>query len=71
MFNTDLDALIPMLCITLTALATMGTEAFRDRSERLPIDNDLSSPFEGQGAISSSRSSKRASRQRPSSSCPL
>src|SRR5688572_32478229 len=37
MFNTDLDALIPMLCITLTALATMGTEAFRGRSERLPI----------------------------------
>src|SRR5688500_4948453 len=37
MFNTDLDALIPMLCITLTALATMGTEAFRGRNERLPI----------------------------------
>ena len=37
MFNTDLDALVPMLCITLTALATMGTEAFRGRSERLPI----------------------------------
>jgi NADH-quinone oxidoreductase subunit N len=37
MFNTELDALIPMLCITLTALATMGTEAFRGRSERLPI----------------------------------
>src|SRR6186997_1707181 len=37
MFNTDLDALIPMLCVTLTALATMGTEAFRGRSERLPI----------------------------------
>ena len=37
MFNTDLDALIPMLCITLTALATMGTEAFRGRDEQLPI----------------------------------
>jgi NADH-quinone oxidoreductase subunit N len=37
MFNTDLDALVPMLCITLTALATMGTEAFRGRNERLPI----------------------------------
>src|ERR671910_2376498 len=37
MFNTDLDALVPMLCVTLTALATMGTEAFRGRNERLPI----------------------------------
>jgi NADH-quinone oxidoreductase subunit N len=37
MFNTDLDALVPMLCITLTALATMGTEAFRGRNEKLPI----------------------------------
>src|SRR5688572_32277772 len=37
MFNTDLDALVPMLCITLTALATMGTEAFRGRDEKLPI----------------------------------
>ena len=37
MFNSDLDALVPMLCVTLTALATMGTEAFRGRNERLPI----------------------------------
>jgi NADH-quinone oxidoreductase subunit N len=37
MFNTDLDALVPMLCITLTALATLGTEAFRGRDERLPM----------------------------------
>jgi NADH-quinone oxidoreductase subunit N len=37
MFNTDLDALVPMLCVTLTALATMGTEAFRGTNERLPI----------------------------------
>ena len=37
MFNTDLDALVPMLCVTLTALATMGTEAFRKPKERLPI----------------------------------
>ena len=37
MFNSELDALVPMLCITLTALATMGTEAFRGRHERLPI----------------------------------
>src|SRR5687767_179891 len=37
MFNSDLDALVPMLCVTLTALATMGTEAYRGRNERLPI----------------------------------
>jgi NADH-quinone oxidoreductase subunit N len=37
MFNSDIDALVPMLCITLTALATMGTEAFRGRNEKLPI----------------------------------
>ncbi len=37
MFNTNLAALIPMLCITLTALATMATEAFRGRDEKLPI----------------------------------
>jgi NADH-quinone oxidoreductase subunit N len=37
MFNTDIDALVPMLCVTLTALATMGTEAFRGKNERLPI----------------------------------
>jgi NADH-quinone oxidoreductase subunit N len=37
MFNTDLDALVPMLCVTLAALATMGAEAFRERDERWPI----------------------------------
>jgi NADH-quinone oxidoreductase subunit N len=37
MFNTDLDALVPMLCVTLAALATMGAEAFRGRDERWPI----------------------------------
>ena len=37
MFNSDLDALVPMLCVTLTALATMGTEAFRGKNEKLPI----------------------------------
>jgi NADH-quinone oxidoreductase subunit N len=37
MFNSDLDPLVPMLCVTLTALATMGTEAFRGKNERLPI----------------------------------
>ncbi len=35
--NTDLDALVPMLCVTLAALATMGAEAFRPRDERWPI----------------------------------
>src|SRR5688572_33279071 len=37
MFNSDLDPLVPMLCVTLTALATMGTEAFRGKNERRPI----------------------------------
>ena len=37
MFNTDLDALVPMLCVTLAALATMGAEAFRRKDERWPI----------------------------------
>jgi NADH-quinone oxidoreductase subunit N len=37
MLNTDLDALIPMLCITLAALATLGAEAFRGRGERMPL----------------------------------
>jgi NADH-quinone oxidoreductase subunit N len=32
-----LDALIPMLCVTLGALASMGAEAFRARGERMPI----------------------------------
>ncbi len=29
MFNTQLDAIVPMLCVTLAALASMGAEAFR------------------------------------------
>ena len=37
MLNTELDALIPMLCVTLAALATMGAEAFRGRGERMPL----------------------------------
>jgi len=28
MFNTDLDAIVPMLCVTLAALAAMGAEDF-------------------------------------------
>src|ERR1700712_3072434 len=37
MFNTDLDAVVPMLCVTLAALAAMAAEAFRGRGERMPI----------------------------------
>ena len=37
MFNTDLDAIVPMLCVTLAALASMGAEAFRKPGEKMPI----------------------------------
>jgi NADH-quinone oxidoreductase subunit N len=37
MFNTNLDAIVPMLCVTLAALASMGAEAFRKPGERMPI----------------------------------
>jgi NADH-quinone oxidoreductase subunit N len=37
MFNTDLDAIVPMLCVTLAALAAMAAEAFRGRGERMPV----------------------------------
>src|SRR4051794_8296199 len=37
MFNTDLDAIIPMLCVTVVALGTMIAEAFRRPGERLPM----------------------------------
>src|SRR5687767_5687679 len=37
MFNTDLDAIVPMLCVTLAALAAMGAEAFRRPGERMAI----------------------------------
>jgi NADH:ubiquinone oxidoreductase subunit 2 (subunit N) len=37
MFNTQLDAIVPMLCVTLAALASMGAEALRGRDERMPI----------------------------------
>ena len=37
MSNTDLDAIVPMLCVTLAALVTMIAEAFRGRGERMPI----------------------------------
>jgi NADH-quinone oxidoreductase subunit N len=37
MFNTDLDAIVPMLCVTLAALASMAAEAFRKPGEKMPI----------------------------------
>ena len=37
MFGAELDAIVPMLCVTLAALASMGAEAFRSKDERLPI----------------------------------
>jgi len=37
MFNTNLDAIVPMLCVTLAGLAAMAAEAFRSRGERMPI----------------------------------
>jgi NADH-quinone oxidoreductase subunit N len=39
-FNLDaanLDAIVPMLCVTLAALAAMGAEAFRRRDEPAPV----------------------------------
>jgi len=37
MFNTQLDAIVPMLCVTLAALASMGAEALRRPGEKTPI----------------------------------
>jgi NADH-quinone oxidoreductase subunit N len=37
MFNSSFDAVVPMLCVTLAALAAMGAEAFRGRDEKMPI----------------------------------
>src|SRR5690242_2452213 len=37
MFNADLAAIVPMLCVTLAALASMGAEAFRDPGDRWPM----------------------------------
>src|ERR1044071_8375725 len=35
--NSSLDAIVPMLCVTLAALAVMGAEAFRGRDENMPL----------------------------------
>ncbi len=37
MFNSSFDAIVPMLCVALAALAAMGAEAFRSPGERMPI----------------------------------
>jgi len=37
MFNSSFDAVVPMLCVTLAALAVMGAEAFRSKGESLPV----------------------------------
>src|SRR5688500_9808500 len=37
MFAPSLDAIVPMLCVTLSALAVMIAESFRGKDERMPI----------------------------------
>ncbi|HEX5109280.1 MAG TPA: NADH-quinone oxidoreductase subunit N [Vicinamibacterales bacterium] len=37
MLNTDIDAIVPMLCVTLAGLVTMIAEAFRRPGERMPM----------------------------------
>lgn len=37
MLNSSLDAIAPMLCVTLGALAAMAAEAFRRKGEEMPI----------------------------------
>ena len=37
MGSSSLDAVVPMLCVILAALAVMGAEAFRGRGESLPL----------------------------------
>ena len=37
MFNSAFDAIVPMLCVTLAALAVMAAEAFRARGESMPV----------------------------------
>ncbi|MBI4266495.1 MAG: NADH-quinone oxidoreductase subunit N [Acidobacteria bacterium] len=37
MFDSTFDAVVPLLCVILAALAAMGAEAFRARGERMPI----------------------------------
>jgi len=37
MLNSSFDAVVPMLCVVLAALASMAAEAFRRKGERVPI----------------------------------
>ena len=37
MFDSSFDAVVPMLCVTLAALATMLSEAFRRKGEQVPL----------------------------------
>lgn len=37
MLNSSFDAVVPMLCVVLSALASMAAEAFRKKGERMPI----------------------------------
>jgi NADH-quinone oxidoreductase subunit N len=37
MFNSSFDAVVPLLCVTLAALAVMGAEALRGRGESMPL----------------------------------
>jgi NADH-quinone oxidoreductase subunit N len=37
MLNSSFDAVVPMVCVTLAALAVMGAEAFRSKGESLPV----------------------------------
>src|SRR3970282_1380483 len=37
MLNSGFDAVVPMLCVTLAALAVMGAEAFRGKDESMPL----------------------------------
>jgi hypothetical protein len=43
--NSSLDAIVPMLCVTLAALAVMGAEAFRGRDENMPLGGSASSAW--------------------------
>jgi len=37
MLNSSFDAIVPMLCVVLSALASMAAEAFRRKGEKMPI----------------------------------
>jgi NADH-quinone oxidoreductase subunit N len=37
MLSSSFDAVVPMLCVTMAALAVMGAEAFRAKGENMPL----------------------------------